>query len=72
MLAQWTGEIVGKMHIHGITAIDLAKKLGCNPKYLSTVLNGKRCPKNAEKQFSLALDELIASRENASQKQTSA
>lgn len=60
MLAQWTGEVVGKMHVHGITAIELAQKLGYNPKYLSAVLNGKRTPKNAESRFLKAIDELIA------------
>lgn len=49
MRAQWTGEIVGEMHIKNVSAKDLAKVLGWNPKYLSAVLNGHREPKNAER-----------------------
>ncbi len=62
MPAQWTGDIVGKLHVAGITHVELAKKLGVNPKYMSSVLNGKRCPANAEQTFRKAVDELIAAR----------
>lgn len=62
MLAQWTGEVVGKMHVHKITAIELSEKLGCNPKYLSAVLNGKRQPKDAESRFNAALEQIIEER----------
>lgn len=58
MPAQWTGEIVGQMHILGITAIQLAKHLGYNPKYVSAILNGKRQPQNAEQIFRKAVAEL--------------
>lgn len=60
MPAQWTADLIGKMHLHGISAKQLANKIGWNPKYLSTVINGHRNPKNAEKVLSDALDELIA------------
>ena len=60
MPAQWTADIVGKMHIAGITAKELAAHLHYNPKYVSAVLNGKREPKNAEQIFRKGLDELIA------------
>jgi len=61
MPAQWTGEIVGRMHIAGVTAKQLAKVAGWHPKYLSAVLNGHRKSKNAEQTLRKALDELIAS-----------
>lgn len=48
MPAQWTGEIVGEMHNKRIKAKDLANAVGWHPKYLSSVLNGHREPKNAE------------------------
>lgn len=60
MPAQWTADIIGKMHISGITAKKLAEHLNYNPKYVSMVLNGKREPKNAESVFRKALDEMIA------------
>ncbi|MEA4896162.1 MAG: helix-turn-helix transcriptional regulator [Oscillospiraceae bacterium] len=59
MPAQWTAEIIGKMHLNSITAKQLAEKAGWNPKYLSTVLNGHRNPRNAEQVLNKALDELI-------------
>ncbi|MGI5985015.1 MAG: helix-turn-helix domain-containing protein [Oscillospiraceae bacterium] len=60
MPAQWTAVLIGEMHLHGITAKQLAEKVGWNPKYLSTVLNGHRNPKNAEQTLSNALEELIS------------
>lgn len=58
MLAQWTAELVGKMHLNNITSKQLAESIGWNPKYLSTVLNGHRNPKNAEKKLNEALESL--------------
>lgn len=62
MPAQWTADIVGKMHLLGITALELSNQLGYNPKYVSAVLNGHRKPKGAEERFRKALDELILSK----------
>lgn len=56
----WTGDAVALMHVHGITSLQLADKLGWNPKYLSSVLNCKRRPKNAEVMVKSALMEMIA------------
>ena len=60
MPAQWTADIIGKMHISGITAKQLAEHLHYNPKYVSAELNGKREPRNAEQVFRKGLEELIA------------
>lgn len=60
MPAQWTAEIIGKMHLYGITAKQLAQKIGWHDKYLSAVLNGRREPRNAETVCEQALTELIA------------
>ena len=60
MPAQWTADIIGKMHISGITAKQHAEHLHYNPKYVSAVLNGKREPRNAEQVFRKGLEELIA------------
>lgn len=63
MPAQWTGELVGKMHIYGVSCRELADRIGCSNKWLSMVVNGHRSPKNAEQRFNAALDELIKERE---------
>lgn len=65
MLAQWTGDIVGKMHVYEITAITLAQKLGYNPKYLSAILNGHVAPKNAEQRLSAAINDLIVEKKSS-------
>lgn len=59
MPEQWTADIIGKMHLNHITAKQLSAQLGYNPKYVSAVLNGHRCPKKAEKTFREALHTLI-------------
>lgn len=60
MPEKWTGDVVGDMHVAGITAKQLAQKMGVNEKYLSAVLNSKKNPKNAESKCKAALSELIA------------
>ena len=59
MPAQWTGDLVGKMHNNNITLTQVAKKLNVTKSYASMVLNGHRNPKDAEQIFNAALDELI-------------
>lgn len=55
MPAQWTGELVGKMHIYGVSCRELADRIGCSNKWLSMVINGHRNSKNAEQRFMAAL-----------------
>lgn len=55
MLAQWTGEVVGDMHIHQISFKALAKELGWHEKYLSGVMNCHRNPHGAEQKVRDAL-----------------
>ena len=62
MSAQWTAEFVGKMHLHNVSQIEIAKKLGCTREYVNAVLNGRRAPQNAERTFRAALDEIISER----------
>lgn len=59
MPEKWTGEVVGAMHVNGISAKQLANKMGLNEKYLSAVLNSKKTPKDAESRCKAALDELL-------------
>lgn len=60
MPAQWTADLIGQMHVHGITAKQLAGAVGWHPKYLSAVLNGHRSPKRAEERLSRALNLMIS------------
>lgn len=55
MPAQWTAEVIGEMHLKGITAKDLAAAIGWHPKYLSRVLNGHINPAGAEQSVRSAL-----------------
>lgn len=59
MPAQWTAELISKMHAHRITQLALAQQLGYTPQYVSTVLNSKRDPAGAEQKFNSAVDALI-------------
>ena len=63
MPAQWTGEIVGRLHSAGVKKKELAAKLCLHEKYVSAVLNGHETPKDAETRFNAALDELIAEKD---------
>lgn len=62
MPAQWTGELVGKMHNAGVTGKELAAQMGKNPKYVSQVLNGHYAPKKSESEFNAALTAIIKAR----------
>lgn len=61
---KWTGDAAAIMHVHEISAVALAEELGWNPKYLSTVLNCKRRPKNAEILVMGALQNIVARNES--------
>lgn len=57
---QWTGEVIGKLHIYGFTSKDLAKEAGMHEKHLSALLNGRKSSLNAEDTIKSALDRLIS------------
>lgn len=60
MPAKWTADLLGEMHLAGVTAKQLAAEVGWNPKYLSVVLNGHKEPKGAEEKLKAALGRLIS------------
>ena len=62
MTAQWTGSVVGEMHLNKVTTKQLADELGWHPKYLSAVLN--RNPKKAEEKIRDALCRIIERKES--------
>lgn len=59
MPAKWTADLLGEMHLAGVTAKQLAAEVGWNPKYLSVVLNGHKEPKGAENKLRSALNRLV-------------
>ena len=59
MLAQWTGDFVGRMHRHRVTITQLAQEMGVTREYLSMILNGHREPNGIEQRMNDALDNLI-------------
>lgn len=63
MPAQWTGNLVGKMHCNGISKKRLAQELGYTQEYVSLVLNGHREPPDAEHRFTEAVNKLISEQE---------
>ena len=60
MIAQWKGDLVGRMHLHRVTITELSQEMGVTREYLSTVLNGHRDPKGMEQKMNDALDSLVA------------
>lgn len=62
MLDKWTGTVVGKMHVYGITQSDLAARLGCTKGYISAMLHQKERPKNAKKKINDAIEQILAER----------
>ena len=58
-MANWISEVVGKMHVNKITNLQLAKKLGVTPEYVSMILNEKKSPKGAEAKITQAVEEII-------------
>lgn len=55
--------MVGTMHIHSITMVELANQMGVSNKWLSSILNCKEKPADAEFRVWKALLELIELRQ---------
>lgn len=60
MPAQWTADVIGKMHMLRISKKQLAEKLGVTPEYVSMVLNGHRDPEGADQRFLAAVNEMAS------------
>ena len=65
MLAKWTGEVKGTMHIYEVSMQELADKLGISVTFLSSLLHCRRSTKDAEFKIRNALMELIKDRESS-------
>lgn len=59
MLAQWTGDFVGRMHRHRVTITQIAQEMGVTREYISMILNGHREPQGIEQRLNDALDSVI-------------
>ena len=42
MLDAWTGDVVGRCHVAGISHTELAARAGLSAPYVSMVLNGQK------------------------------
>ena len=60
MLDTWIGDVVGRMHVAGITGKHLAAECGYSESYLSTVLHGKKGDSSTQKRIMEALECLEA------------
>ena len=59
----WIANAVGKMHVNKITQAQLAEKMDVTREYVTMILNGVKCPKDAEQRINAAIDEIIAERQ---------
>lgn len=58
MLDNWIADVVGRMHVAGITGQQLAKECGYNPAYLSMVLHGNKGNEQTRERICAALERL--------------
>ena len=59
MLEEWTGRVVGELHVQGITMQQLAEEMGITNRYLAMVINGHRNPPDAEKRCWEAIKRIV-------------
>ncbi len=58
MIGEWTADVVGRMHLAGITGKQLAEECGITNSYLSAVLHGKKGDENTRKRILDALERM--------------
>lgn len=63
MSGEWTGEVVKRMHMAGITGKQLAEECGFTNSYISTVLHGKKGDDSTRQRILEALARLEAKQE---------
>jgi transcriptional regulator with XRE-family HTH domain len=62
MREEWTGRVIGELHLHGIRQRELAAAAGITNAYCGMILNGKRNPKNGKERLEQALASLLEKR----------
>lgn len=65
MREEWTGELVGRMHIEQVTQEELAKEMNVKKAYVSMILNGKRTPKGGRERLEAAFENILRRRRAA-------
>lgn len=61
--AEWTGELLGKMHNRRVSARDIANELGVTPAYVSQIFNGDKTPPDAKERLNAAYEAIVSRRE---------
>lgn len=62
----WTGQIVGTMHVEGITYDEVAAEMGVTKAYISMLLSNKRNPVGAKERLERAVDNIRLRRKSTS------
>ena len=58
MVLDWTAEVVGRMHVAGITGLELAKEAKLTNTYVSAVLRKKKGDERTKQRIMGALERL--------------
>lgn len=64
MLNKWIADVIGRMHVAGITGKSLAQECGYTNSYVSTVLHGKKGDDNTRQRIMDALIKLELEKKN--------
>ena len=62
MREEWTGVLIGRMHVEEITMQDMATEMQCTKSYVSRLLNGTRNPPNARERLEAAFENILRRR----------
>ena len=65
MPEKWTGDIVKKMHLYGVTQDDIADELGVTKSYVCAILHSRRKPPDIENKVRSALERIIERKREA-------
>ena len=58
MPAQWTGKLIGEIHNADLTLLQVARRAGLHPKYVSKILHKEEDSPVTRKKLFAALEEL--------------
>ena len=62
MPEMWTGQIIGKLHVNGITQRQLAEEMGLTEQYVSMLLNSVKPSASAEERMDAAIAAILEKR----------